>query len=207
MAWLPSDVLKCVYMVALELDLDRDALLGATPVTWRRTLRSMPTPAAQIAHDLDTMNETEPLDDGQIPLVAWLMHAEQFTRKHRKSATFRAALAQIAKKIGATEDLSAGLSMSQPWFDALTYPFEHPKALVFRDLLVIAYPTRDRAYGLATDAGIGLGYVNWSAGIVPIWNDILRDAASQKRVLTLLQRAIGDRYAEAIRAQLQSLIE
>ncbi|MEZ4301241.1 MAG: hypothetical protein R3B70_40275 [Polyangiaceae bacterium] len=94
---LDDKTLRGLHAAAIQIGLDRRALLVGVPAGYVASLRQSDSPTAQLMRDLETLNATPSLMDGSVPLVSWLENAVAFSGLRREGAVFEAALARLSK--------------------------------------------------------------------------------------------------------------
>lgn len=97
--------------------------------------------------------------------------------------------------------------ITELWLDAPAYPFSHPGAVEFRDLLVAAYADKRRAEQIARSVPISLKHWRSDDGIEPAWNSLLDLAATQGLLRGLIEKILGDAQVQAYWGPIGRLIK
>jgi effector-associated domain 5 (EAD5)-containing protein/TIR domain-containing protein len=92
-----------LYDAAIQVGLNREALLAGLPLRFTASLQQADTRAAQILLDLHALNRADSLDDGSVPLLKWLTNAAVLTTSLREGAVFAKAIAKL-KQPSSPED-------------------------------------------------------------------------------------------------------
>lgn len=95
MGHLDRETLERVHAAALQLRLDRDALLLGVPAAFSAELKQYSAPASQMLSDLHQLNDVGQLRDGSAPLGLWLRNACVLSSARVEGIVFEAALRQL----------------------------------------------------------------------------------------------------------------
>lgn len=111
---LSHDLVREIHAAAVALELPRETLLDSLD---RRLAASIPrtaAPASQILIDLGTLNEIPALEDGSVPLHAWLKTALHLAEPRPEAAVFRRALATLGVPVPPPAQTSSAASPPSP---------------------------------------------------------------------------------------------
>jgi hypothetical protein len=114
-----------------------------------------------------------------------------------------AAPAVTARTVGAVGARHGGTVV--PWYLAAPVDFARPEAEQANRMLATAYVDRRAATALAEAAGVNLIHINREQPPFDLMRDIMKQAAAERRLESLLMTALADSRIAAYHAQLLAL--
>jgi Trypsin-like peptidase domain/Effector-associated domain 5/Effector-associated domain 1 len=209
--WLDEQTLQTLRETAIQVGLARETLLGGLPLALRAAIQVRTNLAEQLLEDLRYLNRIRSLDNGDVPLRAWLQTAADLSVPRLEASVFRDVLAQVGDPAGRRGEAGRGgraaSSPALPLFLAkIPFDLVHPGRHELRSILADQYWDRDAIVALLRTTELKPAWYTLSGSADQAWLDILVKTASRGRLPDLLAAVLRDESAAAWHPRLREML-